>query len=255
MGYLPEAYDRWKYGRGSIRSLAKSYHVDHKVMERVIKRGKLGDFSVHDSTNHRYRSIEYGLKRLTKTEQLLAKKRVIVRYEKSSPGELLHGDTKRLGRIRGIKNMPEEVLFVAIDDYSRWLFADILPDKTMWSSSMFLETTLPRLPFLVETHYSDNGSEYKGNPDHAFRAACVRNRIQQKFTKPKHPWTNGKAERVIRTLMEEWRYKHTFTSPDERRESLYRFVDYYNHERPHMSLHGLTPYQRLLAFGSSGDNA
>ena len=62
-----------------------------------------------------------------------------------------------------------------------------------------------RAPFETECHYSDNGGEYKGNSSHAFVATCLRLGIQQKFTKPNHPWTNGKAERVIKTI---WEVEH-----------------------------------------------
>ena len=252
-----EVYAKWCGGNYSFRTLGTQYHVDKNIIALAIRRGRLGDFSVHDSTNHRFRTIEYGLKRLAKAadrvEHRLARQR-IPRYERKVPGELVHGDTKRLvkwpGQQRG------EVLFVAIDDCTRWLVADIYPDKTMWSASTFLEMALVRFPFTIEKHYSDNGGEYKGAADHAFVAACVRNHIQQGFTKVAHPWTNGKAERVIRTLMEEWHQHHYFDSSEQRRQSLYQFVDWYNHERTHMGLLNHTPAQKLaLALNpTNGDN-
>jgi transposase InsO family protein len=256
-----ELYHRWCKGGGSIRSLATSYHVDKHVVSRVILRGRLGDFTVHDSTNHRFRTLEYGLKRLSKVEAIVQKRldrHMVHRYERTIPGELLHGDTKRLPPITGLPGrlLRREVLFVAIDDASRFLMADIMPDKTSWSASLFMENTLLRLPFTVECHYSDNGGEYKGGQDHVFRALCTRFGIEQRFTKPYHPWTNGKAERVIRTLLTEWLRPQHFTSYDERRTALYQFVDYYNHQRPHMGINNLTPFQRLTALiDKSGDNA
>lgn len=253
-----QVYAQWCRGKQSFRTLAKLYHVDKNVIALAMRRGRLGDFSVHDSTNHRYRTIEYGLKRLAKTmervERRLARQR-IPRYERKIPGELLHGDTKRLVKLHG--QSTAEVLYVAIDDCTRWLVADIYPDKTMWSSSLFLEMTLLRLPFKVEKHYSDNGTEYKGPASHAFVATCARYGIQQGFTQVAHPWTNGKAERVIRTLMEEWHRVEQFTSPDQRRQSLYQFVDWYNHERKHMGLHDHTPAEKLalVVQQQSGENA
>lgn len=242
-----------------MRSLAKSYHVDKNIISTALKRGRMGDFSVHDSTNHRYRTIEYGLKRLAKTEERLAKrKQPKQRYERQWPGELVHGDTKRLpnlvnGTQRGYKR---ETLFVGIDDCTRYLIADILPDKTMWSSSLFLETLIMRSPYFIECHYSDNGGEYRGASDHAFVATCVHHGIQQQFTKPKHPWTNGKAERVIRTIMEEWYPKARLANtPEQRRQMLYQHVDWYNHHRGHMSLDGKTPVEKMESLLKSGDNA
>jgi transposase InsO family protein len=255
-----EAYRKWCTGNYSYRELAKSYHVDKNIIHIAILRGRLGDFSVHDSTNHRYRTIEYGLGRLWKTEKSIEKRfarQAIRRYERSTPGELLHGDNKRLWYLPGETKTStcREVLFVAIDDCTRWLVADILPSKTMWSSSLFLETTLLRLPFRVECHYSDNGTEYKGPPSHAFPAMCARYGIDQQFTKIRHPWTNGKAERVIRTLMEEWYRVNRFKDRDDRRRSLYQFVDWYNHHRPHLGLKGFTPAEKLASLAQTGDNA
>lgn len=262
-----EVYQEWTRKTHSLRKLAIKYHVDKNIIKTTVVRGRLGDFTVHDSTNHRYRTIEYGLKRLSRTElkieEILAKKRRReTRYERSMPGEMVHGDTKRLpsilriGRFRQIV-APSEYLFIWIDDYSRWLIADLLPDRTMWSSTVFLDLASVRVPFPIQCHYSDNGGEYRGNKTHAFVAGCARLGIQQKFTKPRHPWTNGKAERVIKTILTEWYYpnKGTFRDANERRSSLYRFVDYYNHERPHQGINNLTPAKRLAQYHVSGDNA
>lgn len=246
-----EVYERWQNERLSLRAFAQEYHVDKNVIHRTILRGKLGDFSVHDSTNQRYRTIEYGLKRLSKTERSLEKRLLrqqIQRYEYRYPGDFVHGDNKRIRfSIKGLspKERRSEILFVAIDDCTRWLTADLLPDRTMWSASVFLETTLPRLPFPVTCHYSDNGGEYRGGYGHAFMSACLRSGISQKFTKPRHPWTNGKAERVIQTLLREFFRVRTFTSYEERRQLLYQFVDWYNHVRSHSGIGGQTPAQKL----------
>ncbi len=257
-----EIYGIWRHGHFSTRQLARTYHVDKQVIRRVLVRGRIGDFSVHDSANRRYRTVEYGLKRLLITERVvqkrLNKRNNHPRYERSIPGELLHGDTKRLPAIKGLppQQRRREVLFVAIDDNSRFAAADILPDKTSEGAAVFLENTLLRLPFKVECHYSDNGGEYKGGSDHVFMAACKRFGLSQKFTQPYHPWTNGKAERLIKTIIYEWLRKNTFKSHEERRASLYKFIDEYNHSRPHMSLGGKTPVQRLAScLKEVGDNA
>ena len=263
-----DVYQTWVIGRKSLRKLATQYHVDKNIIKEVILRGKIGDFTVHDSTNHRYRTIEYGLKRLAQLEQTLTVKlakrdKRNKRYERQAPGELVHGDTKRLptinkpNRFRQLLIKPQ-VLYISIDDYSRYLIADLLPDRTMWSSAIFLESTAMRLPMSTEIYYTDNGGEYKGNKSHAFVASCARLGIEQRFTKPYHPWTNGKAERVIKTLMNEWfkPNQDKFTSLDDMKQSLYQYVDFYNHQRPHQSLKNLTPTQRLAQYyQKSGDNA
>jgi len=253
-----QIYQQWCSGGWSLRSLGREYHVDKNVIGTIVERGRLSDFSVHDSTNHKYRTIEYGLKRLSETEATIARRLALrkMRYERSIPGELVHGDTKRLPYIDGeTKRSKREVLFVGIDDCTRYLAADILPDKTQWSAAVFLKVMVPRLPFVVECHYSDNGREYRGTDEHAFMQACDDLGIAQAFTKVKHPWTNGKAERVIRTLLEEWFRKNRFTSREERRRSLYRFVDWYNHHRPHRGINGFTPIQKLRLIQPGGENA
>lgn len=250
-----EVYHRWCRSRASLRSLGRAYHVDKNVIHKILLRGRLGDFTVHDSTNRRYRTIEYGLRRLSKTDVALEKRLLrsqIMRYEKRTPGELVHTDSRGLGNVprpfgkRYSSPAPKrEVLYVAIDDASRFLAADILPDKTSWSGAIFLEQAMLRLPFVTECLYSDNGGEFKGRIDHPVTSLCMRLGVQQKFTKPYHPWTNGKAERVIKTLIYEWLYRNSFKNNEERRRSLYQFVEYYNHERPHQSLNNQTPAERL----------
>lgn len=253
-----EVYERYCRGDGSIRLLAEAYHVDKVVIGRIVTRGRRADFSVHDSTNHRYRTVEYGLKRLAKTEARIQAKlaKVKPRYERSVPGELVHADTKRLPFLAGeSKGIPREVLFVAIDDMSRFLVADILPDRTQESAACFAQTVADRLPVPIADWYTDNGKEFKGTDDHAFVAFVRSQGSGQKFTKVKHPWTNGKAERVIRTLMEQWHRAEAFSSRSQRRSSLYRYVDRYNHERAHMSLDNQTPVHRLAHYYLRGDNA
>jgi transposase InsO family protein len=263
-----DIYDLWIARGLSLREIARRYHVDKNIIGTVLTRGKLGDFTVHDSANHRYRRIEYGIKRLAAAERLTAlrierRKHRENRYERNMPGEMVHGDTRRMPRLYRKDRFRQvvaksEILYVWIDDYSRWLMADLLPDRTMWSAAIFLETMSVRSPFPIQCHYSDNGGEFKGNKTHAFASGCIRLGIQQQFTKPHHPWTNGKAERVIRTILEEWYRPNEakFQSAEERRNSLYNYVDWYNHERHHLSLGGLTPAQKLTQYYSeNGDNA
>lgn len=245
-----EVYTHWVEGK-SQRSLADEYHVDKKIIGRIVVRGRHKDFSVHDSTNQRYHTIEYGLKKLMKTEKKLQKRAdrlAIKRYEKSYPGEMVHADTKMLPLLQGeTKGMPRERLYIAIDDFSRTLSADILPDKSQESSVVFGTITEERLPFTIRDWYTDRGTEWKGTQDHAFVAWCRENTITQHFTKPRTPQTNGKAERVIQTLMREWHRVNRFTSREDRRKQLYTFVDYYNHERVHGTI-GSTPIGKLTQF-------
>lgn len=250
-----EAYRRWCQG-DSITDLAKYYRISRETMYRVIRKAKLGIFCNLPSINHRYRSITCGLKHLSRTEKILVKKlakreKRLRRYEKAYPGEMVHFDTKKLPVMLGeAVSQPREWLHVAVDDHSRFLGADILPDKTSYSSAIFLEEVIFAMPFRIELAFSDNGSEYKGRKDHPFVQSLKRHKIDQKFTKPNHPYTNGKAERVIKTIMRECfgRSGRQFPSREHRRRFLYAFVNWYNTTRPHESLGGMPPLQRLEAY-------
>ncbi len=245
-----------------VSDLAKEYKVTRQTVYDTLKDAKLGIFINRSSMNERYRTVYWGLKRISKTIRVLAEKearkaRRLNRYERTVPGELVHLDTKRLPLLIGEAVIqPREYLFVAVDDFSRDLYADIFPDKTSYSAAIFLEEARRYFPFPITGIYSDNGSEYKGRDGHPVKELCKREGISQAFTKVKHPWTNGKAERVIRTLMEEWHSKtrSNHISRDHRRRHLYAYVDWYNQARVHQSLN-CTPHQRLEKFIESVYNA
>lgn len=244
----------WGMGK-AIVDLAKEYKVTRQTIYDTIKDARLGIFLNRSSMNHRFRTIYWGLKRLNKRavevqRKIDRKNHRLNRYEKSIPGEMVHLDTKRLPLLVGEAIMqPREYLFVAIDDHSRTLFADIFPDKTGYSAAIFLEEARRYFAFRVTGIYSDNGSEYKGKDGHPIHDLCRKNGISQGFTKVKHPWTNGKAERVIKTLMTEWhsRTRSNHISRAHRRRHLYAYVDWYNQVRIHQSINS-TPYQRLEQF-------
>lgn len=250
-----ELYRRWIEG-DTIAELARHYGISRATVYRTVKNARLDIFANLPSMNHRYRQITYGLKKLSRTEKLVAKKIArrehrLKRYEKAAPGEMVHFDTKKLPVMYGEAiTQPKEWLHVAIDDFSRMLAADILPDKTGYSSAIFLEETILAMPFRIDVAYSDNGSEYRGRKDHPFVQGLLRHKINQQHTKPRHPQTNGKAERVIKTIMTECfsRSGRSFASRDQRRKFLYAFVNWYNLVRPHESLGGVPPIQRIEAY-------
>lgn len=248
-----EIYRRWKQGE-KVARLARDFLVSRPTVYKVLKSARLGIFIQRASMNYRYRSVYFGLRRLLRTERILAQKMArkehrLKRYEKAEPGEMAHFDTKKLPLLPGEAiTQPREHLHVAVDDYSRWVYADILPDKTSYSAAIHLEETRRALPFRIQCAYSDNGSEYKGRKDHIFVGTCLKYQIGQKFTKPHHPYTNGKAERMIKTLMTEWHRKYRFNSRDERRRILYAYINWYNQSRPHQSLNGQSPLERLEEF-------
>lgn len=242
------------YWRQKVRvcDLARKYSVSAPTVYKIIHRARLNDYLPHKSVNQRFRCIQYGMKRLTKIEREIEErlKKQAKRYEKNYPGEMVHGDTKRLPLLEGEKpTQTHEYLFVAIDDYSRELYAAILPDKTQYSAKTFLEQVLIECPYTIEQRYTDNGLEYKGRPgDHAFMKLCTENKIEQRFTKVKHPYTNGKAERVIRTILQMWHRKTRFKHRQHRKIELIRFVNWYNTVKPHSGIGDKTHHERLIEY-------
>ena len=252
-----EIYELWKRGE-NITSLSKKFRVTRRIIYTILKRARLKDFSIHKSMNNRFKKVLYGLKHLSKVEKIALGKlaRQARRYEKEYPGEMVHFDSKKLPRVKGDnQKLKKESLFVAIDDYSRHLFADIMPDKTQESAAIFLATAIATVPYKIECAYSDNGTEFKGTLQHDFVWVCNDNGIEQKFTRVATPRTNGKAERVIRTIVEQWLAKDIFPSREERRKSLQQFVKFYNEKRPHFALkiegQKITPCQLLQNFVNS----
>ena len=185
------------------------------------------------------------------------------RYERATPGEIIHIDIKKLGRFNAIGHRITgnragqsnqrsagagagwEYAHVAIDDHSRIAFSQVLPDEKQTSAVAFLEATVSRyhrLGITVARVMTDNGSCYKSR---AFRQACERLDIKHIRTKPYTPQTNGKAERFIQTALREWAYATAFNTSDERRAELPRWLHRYNWHRPHASLGGKPPISRL----------
>lgn len=233
----------------TVTSLALRFNVSRPTIYKALKLCRYKLFKPQLSTNERYKTIKYGIKRLVKVEKSIEErlKRQAKRYNKNYPGEMFHVDTKRLPQLKGeVKSLRREYLFVGIDDYSRELYAGIYGDKSQFSSATFLQNdVLSQVPYTIECVYSDNGREYQGTLEHAFVNLCRENKINQKFTKPAHPQTNGKAERVIRTIMEMWHERERFTDRVDRQAKLRRFINFYNTVKPHKGLNGKTPYEIL----------
>ena len=238
-------------GDGTIAALAREFRVSRPPIYKVIDRARSQEFAPRKSTNKRFLQATYGMKRLARVEVSIERKKKAIarRYNKNYPGEMIHFDTKRLPLLKGeTKSEPRDYLFVAIDDFSRELYAGILPDKTQNSAAKFLHQVIDECPYTIECAYSDNGTEYKGTPDHAFVSTCKANGIGQKFTRVKRPQTNGKAERVIKTVLNMWHEKYIFDSRLDRQVGLARFVNFYNTVKPHTGIGNLTPYELLINY-------
>jgi transposase InsO family protein len=193
------------------------------------------------------------------------------RYERSRPGELVQIDVKKLGRIRGVGHRISgsrasqaktringrrtgiagwEYVHVAVDDYSRLAYAEVLPDERAATAAGFLARAVAfyaRYGIRVEQVLTDNGACYRALL-HAL--ACHRLGIRHLRTRPHRPQTNGKAERFIRTLLAGWAYGQIYGSSRERTRALDGWLWHYNHRRPHKALGRRPPVNRTNVLGS-----
>lgn len=190
--------------------------------------------------------------------------REVIRYERSQPGELLHLDVKKLGRIpdgggkrfdpgfretgagRHVsRGLGHDYIHVAVDDYSRYAYAEALPDERGDTTAAFLARALATFQAIgvrIERILTDNGGNYRS---HAFAAVADASGIRLKRTRPYRPQTNGKAEAFNKTLQREWAYVRLYRSNAERLTALPLFLEEYNGDRPHTALGGLPPLTRI----------
>jgi transposase InsO family protein len=186
------------------------------------------------------------------------------RYEKQRPGELVHIDVKKLGRIarpghrvtgrisaaghhRRAYDVGWEYVHVCVDDATRLVYVEVLDDEKAVTAVGFLRRAVAHFAAFgirVERVMTDNGSAYRATI-HAL--ACKALAIKHLRTRPYRPRTNGKAERFIRTLLGGWAYGAIYRNSDERRSALAGWLDYYTRRRPHRSLSRQTPLERLHA--------
>jgi transposase InsO family protein len=194
-----------------------------------------------------------GLNRLARLEP----PRPVLRYEKARPGELVHVDVKKLGRIgrvghrihgdrrTRVRGIGWEYVHVAIDDCTRLGYAEVLPDERGATTAAFLRRAVlwfREQGVRLRAILSDNGGNYRS----AAVAQLLRTlRVRHQRTRPYRPQTNGKAERFIRTLLYEWAYADPFPTSARRTAALFGYLRFYNTARQHTALAFTTPAQRL----------
>ncbi len=181
----------------------------------------------------------------------------VQRYEYSAPGDLLHLDTKKLGRFQRVGSRITgthqkrslgagfEVTHVCIDDHSRLAYMEVLPNERKETTTGFLVRALDHFQTLgisVARIMTDNGSAYRS---HLIADLCRSRRMRHIFTRPYTPRTNGKAERFIQTALREWAYARPYDHSQQRAQALLPWLHSYNHHRPHQGIGGQTPISRL----------
>lgn len=261
-----EVLSRWwrrvvAQGLDGLRPRSRRPHhsvtTGRAVVRRILqlRRRRLGPariaplVGVSAKTVHRILT-QHGQARLPRPQRAPAR-----RYEKSRPGELVHLDIKLLPSLR---NARYDYEFAAVDDYSREAVVTIAEAQTSVAATTFLEHVVRTLPYRVEAILTDNALAFTMR--HAlhcdrqtrFEQACTQLGIVHHLLRPRHPQSNGKVERFFRTVDDEclalqrrWTFAH-------RERAVDRFVWFYNHQRPHLSLQGMTPVQRRQSYlGSS----
>lgn len=196
-----------------------------------------------------------GLDRL----QALETRPPVIRYERQQPGELIHVDIKKLGRIHGVghritgdrrgqsnnRGIGWECLHVAIDDASRLAYTEVLADEKKETTCAFIARAIDwfeRRGMTIARLMSDNGSAYRSQ---AFRQLLTARGIRHIRTRSYTPQTNGKAERFIQTSLREWAYAVPYQSSIERNQAMPGWIDAYNTTQPHSALNGIPPFKRL----------
>jgi transposase InsO family protein len=196
-------------------------------------------------------------------EVIRASKVTAVRYERDQPGELVHMDVKKLGRIPDgggwrahgraatvdtkHKKSPIGFDYVhsLLDDHSRLAYSEILNDEKGPTCAAFLGRAMDYFAahgiHRIERLMTDNAWAYRWS----LRELCTDAGIKQIFIRPHCPWQNGKVERLNRTLLTEWAYRHIFLTNDERTAALAPWLEHYNTQRRHSALGGLPPISRL----------
>jgi len=188
--------------------------------------------------------------------------RVIVRYERERPGELVHVDVKKQGRIpdgggwrihgrdrragsRRLRGQGYDFVHAAVDDRSRLAYAEILPDERKETASAFMTRAIGFFSdrgITVERVLTDNGACYRSRP---FARVLADAGVGHRRTRPYRPQTNGKVERFNLTLKWEWAYARLYETNVSRTEALERWLHHYNYHRPHMAHAGNPPIPAL----------
>jgi transposase InsO family protein len=187
--------------------------------------------------------------------------RVVRRYERERPGELVHVDVKKLGRIppggghkiHGRAARPNckrglgyDYIHSCVDDHSRLAYCEVLPDEQGTTCAAFLGRAgrfFASYGIAIERVMTDNAFAYRHS--HAFRAAAEQLGARQVFIRPHRPQTNGKVERFNRTLLEEWAYVRPYSTNAQRVRLLPTWLHLYNHHRTHAALGGCSPVERV----------
>ncbi len=216
-GGWPALADRPSTPRRQPRRLAPE--VEHEILA-ARERSGYGPLRLVAIVERPASTIGKVLRRFGRSRLPKPERDPVLRYERERPGELLHIDTKKLGRF-----------WVAAEDGEAC--AGFLERALAWYAAQGI---------VVERVLTDNAGAYRSRP---WRAVCARNRVRRRFTRPYRPQTNGKVEALVKTFLREWAYRFAYPSSQHRTRALPGFLRWYNRRRPHGSLGGRPPISRV----------
>jgi transposase InsO family protein len=282
VGVCPRTVRKWvkRHATEGIAGLQDRSSRPHRlyrptpqaIVERIeaLRRERLTGKAIAAETGVSPATVSRVLKRLGLNKlSALEPAEPVRRYERENPGDLIHVDIKKLGRIDGIghritgdrrgqssrrgrgEGLGWEFVHVCIDDASRIAFSQVMKDEKKASAIAFLKAAVAYYASLgvkVLRVMTDNGSCYKS---FAFARACKRLDLKHIRTKPYTPKTNGKAERFIQTSLREWAYARAYQHSNERTAELPRWLHRYNWHRPHGSIGSMPPISRLQLTGNN----
>jgi transposase InsO family protein len=246
--------DRSSRPRRSPRSISpnKALAIVELRKRRLTQARIAGSLGVSESTVSRVLA-RAGLSKLSDLEPV----EPVRRYEHAAPGQLLHIDTKKLGRIERpshrvtgnrrdtVEGAGWEFLFVAIDDHSRVGFTDMYANESKEAATQFLRNAVAyyaSLGIKISSLLTDNGNPFRSK---LFAAACLALGVRHRFTRAYRPQTNGKAERFIQSALREWAYPWVYQHSRQRTDTLEAWNHHYNWHRPHQGIGGIAPMTRL----------
>ena len=231
--------------------------VADRITEKEGPRLMAGRLGVPRSTIYQV-LVRRGLSRLSDLDRPTG---VPIRYERNCPGELVHVDIKKLGKVpqgggwrvlgrqkaRPRQKVGYEYVHSMVDDHTRLAYSEVLDSENAQACSGFMLRAarwFATYGYRIDRVMTDNAMAYRLSRD--FAEALGKIKATHKLIRPYRPQTNGKVERFHQTLLRGWAYKQPYLTNQQRRQALNTFLDFYNHHRPHSSLKGQPPITRLV---------
>lgn len=253
-----EVLSRWwqRYQAQGLSGLVPRSRRPHRstttrpgVVRRILhlRRRRLGPARIAALVGVSAKTVHRILGRSGQARLSRPRRRPAKRYEKSRPGELLHVDIKLLPSLR---NARYDYEFAAVDDFSREAVVALTTEQTTVAATQFLERVVAAVPYRIEAVLTDNALAFTMRHAHhadrltRFEQACHSLGIVHHLLRPRRPQSNGKVERFFRTIDDECLALQRRWTFWQRERAIERFVWFYNHERPHLSLNGMTPIER-----------